>query len=113
MDCINALDGRVLAMTVSDGRRERKTAQTRTRIQEADLDLLVAAGIGEDLGLPADALLPRLTAVTVVTGLREIYVTREGQAQARSAASELSHLVDEVLAFARAGLRGTRPRSGA
>ncbi|OXM63206.1 TetR family transcriptional regulator [Amycolatopsis vastitatis] len=80
----------------------------RARAGYRDLELLVAAGIGEDLGLPADALLPRLTAITVVTGLREIYVTREGRAQARSAASDLSALVDEVLAFARAGLRDAR-----
>ncbi|MEV6443187.1 helix-turn-helix domain-containing protein [Amycolatopsis sp. NPDC051716] len=74
----------------------------RARAGYRDLELLIAAGIGEDIGLPADALLPRLAAVTVVTGLREIYVTREGQS--RSATSELSDLVGEVLAFARAGL---------
>ncbi|MFF1606673.1 TetR/AcrR family transcriptional regulator [Amycolatopsis sp. NPDC058278] len=74
----------------------------RARAGYRDLELPIAAGIGEDLGLPADGLLPRLAAVTVVTGLREIYVTREGRA--RPAASELSGLVDEVLAYARAGL---------
>jgi AcrR family transcriptional regulator len=81
----------------------------RARAGYRDLELPIAEGIAEDLGLPADALLPRLAAATVVTGLREIYVTREGQAQARSAASDLSHLVDEVLAFAGAGLRRARP----
>jgi AcrR family transcriptional regulator len=77
----------------------------RARAGYHDLELLVATGIGSDIGLPADALIPRLAAVTVVTGLREIYVTREGQAKAQSAASELSGLVDEVLAFAEAGVR--------
>ena len=77
----------------------------RARAGYRDLELLVAAGIGEDLGLPAEALLPRLAAVTVVAGLREIYVTREGQEKAQSATSELAHLVDEVLAFAEAGIR--------
>ncbi|WP_328453643.1 TetR/AcrR family transcriptional regulator [Amycolatopsis sp. NBC_00438] len=77
----------------------------RARAGYRDLEVLVAAGIGEDIGRPADALLPRLAAVTVVTGLREIYVTREGRAKAQSASSELSDLVDEVLAFAEAGLR--------
>ncbi|MGW3962399.1 TetR/AcrR family transcriptional regulator [Amycolatopsis sp. NPDC005003] len=76
----------------------------RARAGYRDLEVLIAAAIGDDLGRPADALLPRLTAVTVVTGLREIYVTREGRA--RTAASELAGLVDEVLAFAEAGLRG-------
>ncbi|WP_086847254.1 TetR/AcrR family transcriptional regulator [Amycolatopsis kentuckyensis] len=77
----------------------------RARAGYRDLELLIAAGIGEDLGVPADALLPRLAAVTVVAGLREIYVTREGRA--RSATSELADLVDTVLAFAEAGLRTT------
>ena len=75
----------------------------RARAGYRDLELLIAAGIGDDLGVPADALLPRLAAVTVVAGLREIYVTREGRA--RPATSELAGLVDEVLAFAEAGLR--------
>ncbi|WIX92994.1 TetR/AcrR family transcriptional regulator [Amycolatopsis sp. DG1A-15b] len=80
----------------------------RARAGYRDLELPIAAGIGEDLGLPADGLLPRLAAVTVVTGLREIYVTREGRA--RPAASELSDLVDEVLAFAQAALTAaTKP----
>ncbi|MGW4065434.1 TetR/AcrR family transcriptional regulator [Amycolatopsis sp. NPDC004747] len=74
----------------------------RARAGYRDLEVLVAAAVGDDLGLPADALLPRLTAVTVVAGLREIYVTREGRT--RTAASELAGLVDEVLAFAQAGL---------
>jgi hypothetical protein len=41
----------------------------------------------------------------VVTGLREIYATREGAEKANSAASELADLVDQVLAFAQAGIR--------
>jgi AcrR family transcriptional regulator len=69
-----------------------------------ELERLVADGIGEDVGQPADALLPRLTAATVVGGLREIYATREGQEKAGAAASELFDLVDAVLAFARAGM---------
>jgi AcrR family transcriptional regulator len=94
---------RAQLLTADDDLRGRARAGYR------DLELLVAAGIGQDLGLPADALLPRLAAVTVVTGLREIYVTREGKEKARSATSELSHLVDEVLAFAQAGIRERRP----
>lgn len=75
----------------------------RARAGYRDLELPIAAALGADLGLPADALLPRLTAVTVVAGLREIYVTREGRART----SDLGGLVDDVLAFAEAGLRAT------
>ncbi|EOD68650.1 TetR/AcrR family transcriptional regulator [Amycolatopsis vancoresmycina] len=82
----------------------------RARAGYRDLEVLVAGGIGADIGLPADALLPRLTAVTVVAGLREIYVTREGRAQ--SSTSDLSPLVDEVLAFAEAGLTRTGAARG-
>jgi AcrR family transcriptional regulator len=76
----------------------------RARAGYRELEQLVAAGIGQDLGQAADALLPRLTASTVVVGLREIYATREGQEKAGAAASELFDLVDDVLAFARAGM---------
>jgi AcrR family transcriptional regulator len=76
----------------------------RARAGYRELEQLVAAGIGQDLGQAADALLPRLTASTVVGGLREIYATREGQERSDSAASELFDLVDAVLAFARAGM---------
>jgi AcrR family transcriptional regulator len=77
----------------------------RARAGYWELEQLVAAGIGQDIGRPADALLPRLAASTVVTGLREIYATREGEEKANSATSELSGLVDEVLAFVHAGIR--------
>ncbi len=77
----------------------------RARAGYWELEQLVAAGIGQDIGRPADALLPRLAASAVVTGLREIYVTREGAEKANSATSELSGLVDEVLAFVQAGIR--------
>ena len=76
----------------------------RARAGYRELEQLVATGIGQDLGRPADALLPRLAASTVVGGLREIYATREGQERAGSATSELFDLVDDVLAFARAGM---------
>jgi AcrR family transcriptional regulator len=78
----------------------------RARAGYRELEQLVAAGIGQDLGQAADALLPRLTASTVVGGLREIYATREGQEKAVSATSELFDLVDAVFAFARAGMAG-------
>jgi AcrR family transcriptional regulator len=66
---------------------------------------LIAAHIGRDLGKSADALAPRLAAVTVVTGLRELYQTYEARASAAAnSTDELLDLVDQVLAFAGAGI---------
>jgi AcrR family transcriptional regulator len=82
----------------------------RARAGYRDLEKLVAAGVGQDLGLAADALVPRLTAITTVAGLREIYATSE--AGAASGMAELVPLVDRVLDFARAGIAGSRPNDG-
>jgi hypothetical protein len=41
----------------------------------------------------------------MVLGLREIYATREDEERANSATSELSGLVDDVVAFVHAGMR--------
>ena len=76
----------------------------RARAGYYELEQLVARGVGADLDLPADALVPRLTASAVVGGLREIYVSREGRERADSAPAGLVDLVDRVLAFARAGM---------
>jgi hypothetical protein len=82
----------------------------RARAGYRDLEKLVAAGVGQDLGLAADALVPRLTAITTVAGLREIYATSE--AGAASGMAELVPLVDRVLDFARAGIAGSQPNDG-
>jgi AcrR family transcriptional regulator len=74
----------------------------RARAGYRDLEKLVAAGVGQDLGLAADALVPRLAATTTVVGLREIYATSE--AVAARGMGELVPLVDRVLDFARAGI---------
>jgi AcrR family transcriptional regulator len=79
----------------------------RARAGYRDLEKLVAAGVGEDLGLAADALVPRLTAITTVAGLREIYATAE--AGSADGMAELVPLVDRVLDFARAGIAGSQP----
>ncbi|WP_243866161.1 TetR/AcrR family transcriptional regulator [Actinophytocola oryzae] len=71
----------------------------RARAGYYELERLLAAAIGADLGLPADALAPRLTAYTVVGGLRELYMTREAHTT-----EDLVPLVDRVLDAARAGL---------
>lgn len=64
-----------------------------------ELERLLATAIGKGLGLPADALAPRLTAYTVVGGLRELYMTHEAHVT-----EDLLPLVDRVLDAARAGL---------
>jgi len=45
---------------------------------------IIADGIGHDLSLPPDALAPRLAATTIVTGLSELYETREALGHAPS-----------------------------
>ena len=71
---------------------------------------LIAAHLGRDLGQPTEALAPRLTAVTVVTGLRELYQTHEAQggADATKSTEDLLTLVDQVLTFASAGIAATQ-----
>jgi AcrR family transcriptional regulator len=86
---------RVRVITTDDALR------ARARAGYYQSELPVAAGIGADLGLPADALAPRLAATTIITGLRELYETREA---AETDTAELLSLVDRVLDFARAGL---------
>lgn len=77
----------------------------RARAGDRDLEQLVADGVGRDLDLPGDALVPRLAATTVVVGLRELYATREARAVTQPAAADLMPLVDRVLDFARADVR--------
>lgn len=74
----------------------------RARAGYRDLEKLVAAGVGQDLDLPADAMVPRLAAITTVAGLREIYATSE--ARSAQGMTELIPLVDRVIDFARAGI---------
>lgn len=79
----------------------------RARAGYRELEQLVAQGVAADLGQSADALVPRLAALTVVGGLREIYVTREGRERTIASARDLFDLVDRVLGFARAGIAAT------
>ena len=60
-------------------------------------------GSAKTSACPPDALAPRLAAITTITGLRELYETREAQGPAPSTA-EFRALVDRVIDFARAGL---------
>src|SRR6476469_3557990 len=79
---------------------EDEDLRGRARAAYHDLERLIATAVGADLGLPADALAPRLAAYAVTGGLRELYTTDE----VRHGPADLLALVDEVLAFAHAGL---------
>ena len=71
---------------------------SRARTFYYELERIIAAALGKDLDLSPDALVPRLTAYTLVGGLRELYGADEASPK------ELPALVDRVLDFARAGL---------
>jgi len=107
---------RLSALTPDDPDRIWRQRATRMRLIIADDSLrgraragyyaaeqIIADGIGHDLGLLPDALAPRLAATTIITGLRELYETREARGPAPSTAEFLA-LVDRVIDFARAGL---------
>jgi AcrR family transcriptional regulator len=77
----------------------------RARGEHYALEQVVAGGVAADLGLPEDALAARLTALSVVTGLRELYESAEARAaEGREPLEALLALVDEVVGYARAGL---------
>lgn len=81
------------------------TLRARARAGYYDYELLIAAGVADDLGEAPDALVPRLAATAVVAGLRELYETPEaGTPDDPASIHELIALVDRVLGFARAGL---------
>lgn len=82
---------------------EDEDLRGRARASYYELERLIAAAIGKDLDLPPNALAPRLTAYTVVGGLRELYMTHEAQHR-DTATEELLPLVDRIVRFARAGL---------
>ncbi|XRQ04787.1 TetR/AcrR family transcriptional regulator [Actinomadura welshii] len=91
---------------------EDEDLRGHARASYYELERLIAAAVGEDAGLPPDALAPRLTAYTVVGGLRELYMTREARDR-RATTVELLPLVDRVLDFARTGLTELTSESAA
>ena len=85
--------------------------QARVRGSALRIERTLAAGIAQDLGLPTDALAPRLAAAAVVTGIRTIAEVSGGENEDPPAADKTLALVDHTLDFARAGLDVlTRPR---
>jgi AcrR family transcriptional regulator len=83
--------------------------RARARAGYFPYEQLIAAHLARDLGVPADSLVPRLAAATSVTGLRELYQTYEARSSGvTESTSALIALVDQVLAFAEAGIEATR-----
>lgn len=80
----------------------------RARAGYHEFERVVADAIGKDLGQPGTGLIPRLAALTAVTGLRELYETDEARAlPSPPTAAGLRALVDRVIAFTRAGIDGS------
>jgi AcrR family transcriptional regulator len=85
----------------------------RARAGYYQFERVLAQAIGDDLGLPGTALVPRLAALTAVTGLRELYESDEAHAlEPTPTAVDLLALVDRVISFARAGLEATTSKAG-
>jgi AcrR family transcriptional regulator len=81
----------------------------RARASYHPFERVLAQAIGQDLGQPGNALIPRLAALSAVAGLRELYESDEAHALAAPpSAAELLTLVDRVIRFARAGIEGAR-----
>lgn len=77
----------------------------RARAGYYEFEDVLAEAIGDDLDLAGTALVPRVAAVTAVTGLREIYESDEARAhEPTPTAADLLALVDTVIGFAQAGL---------
>jgi AcrR family transcriptional regulator len=81
----------------------------RARASYYPFERVLAEAIGKDLGQSGNTLIPRLTALSAVAGLRELYESDEAQALATPpSAAELVTLVDTVIRFAQAGLDAAR-----
>lgn len=93
---------RAVVIAADDGLRGR------SRAGDQALERLVAQGVAADEGVSSDALGPRLAGLTVITGVRELYLSREVALGGRPETEELLGLVDQVLTFAEAGLAATR-----
>ena len=75
------------------------------RASYATAERILAAAIADDLNAEADALAPRLAAASAVTGLRELYDSREARSLGpEPTGGDLIQLVSEVIDYASAGL---------
>jgi MftR C-terminal domain len=84
----------------------------RVRAGYFEFERVLAEAIGADLGVAGTALVPRVAALSAVTGLREIYESDEARAlEPTPTAADLLTLIDQVIAFARAGIDGATGRT--
>src|SRR5580700_168554 len=75
------------------------------RASYAPAERILAAAIADDLQVEPDTLAPRLAAVSAVTGLRELYDSREARSLGpEPAAGDLILLVNQVIDYTVAGL---------
>lgn len=83
------------------------------RASYATAERVLAAAIAADLRVEPDCLAPRLAAVSAVTGLRELYDSREARALgAEPTGDGLIRLVNQVIDYAAAGLAAATARLG-
>jgi AcrR family transcriptional regulator len=75
------------------------------RASYAPAERILAAAIAGDLHVAPDTLAPRLAAATAVTGLRELYDSREARSLGpEPTGADLIQLVNQVIDYAVAGL---------
>jgi AcrR family transcriptional regulator len=80
------------------------------RASYATAERILAAAIADDLHVQPDALAPRLAAITAVTGLRELYDSREARSLGpEPTGTDLIQLVNQVVDYAVAGLAAVTP----
>ena len=75
------------------------------RASYAPAERILAAAIADDLRVAPDTLAPRLAATTAVTGLRELYDSREARSLGpEPTGADLIRLVNQVIDYTVAGL---------
>lgn len=82
----------------------------RARAGYYEFEQILAAAIGEDLGQTANALIPRVAALTAVIGLRELYESDEARSLGSDPAVEdLLEIVGRIIRFVAAGIDDAAP----
>jgi AcrR family transcriptional regulator len=94
------------ARLIDDNDRLRGLA----RASYAPAERILAAAIAADLHVEPDTLAPRLAAASAVTGLRELYDSREARSLGpEPTGADLIQLVNQVIDYATAGLAAVTP----